>query len=141
MSKKKCVTPYCRNAARGGRRYCHKCESRKYKESNPLRYYYNITKQAARQRGKVWELSFEDYTEFCSKTGYHDGRGRTPASLTIDRIDPSKGYTRENIRCLSHSQNSTRRDLPPDADDMSALPWYEDDPEYDTNTITDNCPF
>lgn len=35
-----------------------------------------------------------------------EGRGKNPDSLTIDRIDDRKGYHIDNIRILSHAENS-----------------------------------
>lgn len=123
----KCITKWCRNDRRKGARTCHKCHARRYKENHPLRYYYNITKQSAKQRGKDWSLTLQQYEEFCVKTGYHDHRGRKTNSMTIDRIDPKQGYHVWNIRCLSHAENSARKDAPPD-EFAKAYTCEEDDP-------------
>ena len=109
----KCITRFCRNNRYKTRKICPKCQSRLYKERNPLRYHFNITKQAAKQRKKDWSLTFDEYSAFCHKTNYIKLKGKTPTSLTIDRIDPREGYHAWNVRAMTHAENSARQDAAP----------------------------
>jgi hypothetical protein len=59
---KRCKTPGCNNQAKGN--YCSTCYSRNWKKNNPIRYAYQTAKDNAKRRGKVFELSFEEYKEF-----------------------------------------------------------------------------
>jgi len=49
-----------------------------------------------------WRNDFEIFFEWCIKNGWKHG-------LTIDRINPEKGYEPNNCRFLSRSENSSRR--------------------------------
>lgn len=60
----------------------------------------------------MFTLKFEDYAKFWETTGYGRMHGRTAASLSIDRIDPNRGYEPGNIRALSVSENVRRRFVP-----------------------------
>lgn len=64
----------------------------------------------AKRRGKQFDLTFEQFKQFCYETDYITGRGRSKESFTIDRIDNDKGYTLDNIRILTKSQNSSKKD-------------------------------
>ena len=69
-------------------------------------YAYHNLKRSARKRGIKFELSFEDFCEFCAITGYLEQRGQDPDSLTIDRIKSDQPYRTGNIRILTHAENS-----------------------------------
>jgi hypothetical protein len=107
--RRKCITKFCRNDAADNRLICHKCRSRLYKEKHPERYSYNILKINARRRNKSFDLTFEQFSEFCSETGYMKFKGKDAGSMSIDRIDAKKGYSKDNLQVLSISDNSTKR--------------------------------
>ena len=104
----KCATKHCRNDAAKGRTICFKCKSARYKQNNPERHAYNTLKNNAKRRGVFFNLSFEEFKEFCYKYDYIAGRGRTKESYSIDRIDNMKGYTKDNIQVLTLSENSSK---------------------------------
>lgn len=78
------------------------------KEKNPINYAYNVLKNNALRRKKPFELTLAEFKDFCQETGYMDKKGRTASSASIDRKDPSEGYTRDNIQLLSVSENSIK---------------------------------
>jgi hypothetical protein len=88
---------------------CHTCESRLKRLRHDDRYAYENLKSSARKRGIRFDLSFEDFMEFCCITGYLEARGQEPHSLTIDRIKTDRPYTWGNLRVLSHADNSSHR--------------------------------
>lgn len=109
MQRKPCKTPECVNAALPKRTICSTCQSRLYKERSPERYFYLRLKANAKRRGKAFSLTFEQFKEFCFKTEYLDKKGRKKFSLHIDRINPLDGYTIDNIRVLTNTENVKRR--------------------------------
>lgn len=100
-----CCVKFCRRRHAPRSRRCYTCLSRRHKELNPIAYRFNIAKQSAKSRGIAWELTIDQYTDFCVRTGYLEGSGKTRQSLTIDRIDPTHGYREDNIRCIPHWMN------------------------------------
>ena len=101
----KCSTPYCRNKRAWDRLICWKCKSRRFNTEHPHAAAYNRLKQNAKRRGKQFTLTYSEFIQFCTETNYLDKRGRTRKKCHIDRIDNEKGYTAENIRILTSSEN------------------------------------
>ena len=106
--KSKCATRYCRNSARPAAKTCYKCNMRKFKETHPLEYCFNILRTNAKRRGKSFELTKEQFKIFCEETQYLTKKGVTKRKLHIDRIDSSKGYSIDNIQILTCSENSRK---------------------------------
>lgn len=78
--------------------------------SNPNNAEYNS------YGGKGVRNEFKDYPAFkdwAYRNGYHDQPEGTPKAelLSIDRIDPSKGYSPDNCRWVSLSENAKRRNV------------------------------
>ena len=76
-----------------------------WRKRNPLKYSYLNLKSNAKRRGKGFNLTFEEFCEFAIKTQYIARKGRYKQHLHIDRIDESKGYTKENIQTLTNTEN------------------------------------
>jgi hypothetical protein len=106
--KKKCASKWCRNEAAPNRRWCHKCKSRREKISNPIGYHFNILRTNARRRGKEFTLTKVEFEQFCKETNYINLKGKKSTSMTIDRIDPNKGYSYDNIQILSQAENGAK---------------------------------
>ena len=70
----KCRSPYCRNDKPHGYFFCHKCRSRKYKESQPVSYFWNALNNNARAQGRVVNLSREEYTGMWEKHNKKESR-------------------------------------------------------------------
>ena len=101
-----CVSPCCRKRLAKGNNYCHKHIQQKYRENNPIRYSYNTLKQNSKRRGKIFDLTFDDFITFLKNfPEYISGKGRTASSLHIDRIDVSNGYTLDNLQLLTNTEN------------------------------------
>lgn len=99
-----CKTPHCRRPGYRGS-YCHRCHKRRYKERHPERYAYSNLRGNAKRRGKVFELTFEQFLQFVVKTNYMVSKGRFKQSYHIDRIDETKGYTIDNIQVITNTEN------------------------------------
>jgi hypothetical protein len=91
---------------------------RMFKTRHPLKYYFAKLRARARERGIPFGLSFHAYARLARATGYDNpaNRGRMPASLSLDRIDPRRGYEDDNIRVISLADNTRRAHCEP-ADD------------------------
>lgn len=108
MINEKCITKHCRKRKLIKGFYCASCVKRKYAERHPVKYAYTILKNNAKRRGVYFDLTFNQFSKFCTKYDYISGKGKTRESLSIDRIDNTKGYTESNIRVLTLSENSAK---------------------------------
>lgn len=110
-----CLTPLCRgkvNKKKEHSPYCTRCRRRHWKEKNPLKYSFGNLRRRARQRGKEFLLTFEEYREFAVKTDYARMKGKTSLSLSIDRINNDGPYAAWNIRAITLSENSRKQFVP-----------------------------
>lgn len=64
-------------------------------------------KHRAKQRGHEFSLTIGDYERFWISTGYHEKHGKTKESLSIERIDNSRGYTPDNITSITLSERKS----------------------------------
>lgn len=118
----KCKTESCINETAPNRTICNKCRTRNYREKYPLKYIYDTVKANAKRRGKEFTLTLEQFSTFCNKTGYDAKKGKTSDSLSIDRRNPLNGYSEDNIRAITLSDNTK----------------VMNDPTYEVKEI---CPF
>lgn len=78
---------------------------------------YNVIKDAARRRGKSWDMTLADLHDLWEK---QDGRcaltgtpmQKTPRTWSMDRIDNSCGYAPANIQLVLKHVNMMRGSLP-----------------------------
>lgn len=106
--KHACAAYRCRAKRDGRGRLCAKHYKRLRRWKDPVAYAYSVTKCNARRRGKDFDISLEDWRTFCAATGYVEAKGRKASAASIDRIDNSRGYTLDNIRVISLSDNSRK---------------------------------
>ena len=112
-SKKKkglCVACRCTRKSTAKDRFCTKHSKRYQKENNPVNYTYNLLRSNAHRRGHSFSLSLDEFRGFCESNNYLDLKGRSAKSYSIDRIDSKKGYEIGNIRLLTVSENSKKKD-------------------------------
>jgi len=105
----KCATPYCRKQASKPHLVCHSCRAESWKRSKPFSYHYNAFRNNARRRGKDFAITLEQYTEFAIQHGLIDSSGNKRSNLSIDRVDPTRGYHLDNIQVLTISENTRKR--------------------------------
>lgn len=109
--KSKCCAYRCKNERAVRDRFCHRHRKMYFKINNPQKYTYNVLKNNAKRRGKSFELTFAEFQKLCEETGYMDSKGRTANAATLDRKDPNKGYTYDNIRVISNSLNVAKGNM------------------------------
>lgn len=86
----------------------------KYREDNPAVRLILSTKQSAKLKGLEHTLVKEDLylPEYCPylniKIDYSAGNGKNMEKPSVDRIDPSKGYTKDNIEVISSLANTMK---------------------------------
>ena len=78
---------------------------RRWRAANPVKAAYHNLKSNAKRRGKAFNLTLQDFKDFCQATDYIKSRGRKATCYHVDRIDETKGYSRENIQPLTNSAN------------------------------------
>lgn len=84
---------------------CCKCRHEIEKERDPERYFYGVLKRNAKRRGHEFNLTLDEFRKFCLRTEYINKKGIKRNSLTIDRIDETKGYRADNIQVLKNHEN------------------------------------
>lgn len=105
-----CVMYRCRRRAKvkkGG--VCNTCASRLARLADPVHYAYTKVKRSAQKRGIAFSISLDEWRVWCEKTAYHDLCGNTAWDMTVNRKDPRKGYSIENIEIMANSHNASRR--------------------------------
>jgi len=139
MKNTKCATKYCSREVYA-LCLCHRCYNREWRKKNVVKATYQALKDNAKRRKKVFDISYEQFTEFCISTKYIAGKGKSRDSFTIDREDETKGYTIDNVRVLSNMENIKK---------YLDYKWNGEKMEFKTKTIRDNkssindsnCPF
>lgn len=111
---RKCLTKFCRGIAWRHCKnvLCPKCVNRRWRDRNPLRYFFNRLRYRAAERGHVFALPFEYYCEMVLASGYLEKKGKTAASLSIDRINEKVGYVVGNVQFKTLSENSRKAWVP-----------------------------
>lgn len=137
----KCSTKYCRNTTKENRSICDTCRKREWRVNNPIRDAYSNLKSHAKQRGKEFDLTFEEFKEFAVRVDLIKNKGITKDSYHVDRVDDNKGYTKDNIQVLTNSENvrkeNNRRKVL-QYDWMSKMGQYS---MFDPNDIKGDAPF
>ena len=138
MKNIKCKTKYC-NREVYALCLCHRCYNREYRKRDLVKTSYQTLKDNAKRRKKIFDITYEQFREFCFETRYLLGKGRNRNSFTIDRKDESKGYTIDNIHVLPNWQNVKK---------YLDYKWNGEKMEFTTKTIRNkeksidnDCPF
>jgi hypothetical protein len=95
---------------------------RKYQQTYPLRTMLCTIKNRCKKNNVEFDLTEEFIysisPEYCPildlKLTTEKGKGLQPNALSIDRMDPIKGYTKDNVRILSHKANRMKQDATPE---------------------------
>lgn len=75
-----------------------------------MRVSWQNLKGHAKERGIYFDLTLDQFKEFCYETDYMSKKGITSTCYTVDRIksDPSIGYTAGNIQAMEKGDNSRK---------------------------------
>ena len=116
---------YGKNYKYGKRNLCQKCRNKQYTKYNkkrvekkPLQYAVLSLKGRAKQRGLAFDLTPEYVKQLwnecggiCPMTGVpmlKKSYVNDPFSMSVDRLDPKKGYIKGNVRLISRWYNIAR---------------------------------
>lgn len=101
-----CVSTRCMKPRAHHSNYCHSCKKKIYAKNNPEAYKYMVLRNNAKRRGKDFTLTLNEFIDFLKENpNYMTKCGRRVKSLQIDRIDNSKGYSKDNIQCITLAEN------------------------------------
>lgn len=100
-----CVTPFCMRKKAKDRNICVQCRKEWYKKNHPIRFQYDVLRSNAKRRGKVFTLTYERFESLVKENDYMTKKGTRCKSLQIDRIDEDKGYTDDNVQCITLREN------------------------------------
>lgn len=102
------------------KRLCKRKQRKNYpiqkrlKKINPTSSLFYQAKHRAIKKNLSFDLTIEwlqeRYTGYCELTGIkfqQATKGKSPISPSIDRIDSSKGYTKDNIRIIIWALNAS----------------------------------
>lgn len=106
-----CWVKCCRKRRAMTGKMCSMHKMRKWRFENPIKDAFLNLKHHAKQRKKVFTLTFEEFSFFVSQNTYLDDKGITKHCLHIDREDETKGYEIGNIRTLTCSENTIRDNI------------------------------
>lgn len=81
---------------------------RLWRARNPTRDAYNNLRNKARIRKIKFTLTFDEFKGLSDAAGYVLNKGQTPDSLSIDRIDPDRGYEIDNVAVVTLAHNSSK---------------------------------
>ncbi len=106
-----CMVSRCRNTMAPNYKFslCHKCYQYRWRMLNPKRSAYTALRDHAVARKLEFSISFDYFTGLCDAHRYFEMTPETKGeTLTIDRIDITKGYVVGNLTVVSHSENVIR---------------------------------
>ena len=99
-----------------------------------------VIKDRAKKKGIPFDLELSDISTYsvCPVFGYVLERGNgtaNPNSPSVDRIDATKGYTKDNIQILSNKANAMKQDATPE-ELLKFAEWVFKTYKKDTNEDT-----
>jgi hypothetical protein len=103
-----CAVCCCRRRRQKDHPYCHRHGKQAWRAAHPVIATWRRLIDGARRRGREWALTTADFIEFIEETSYLDRKGRHRLCLHIDRIDSTRGYTRDNIQAITCSENTSK---------------------------------
>jgi hypothetical protein len=102
---KPCSTPGCPNAALPKRTVCGYCKNKRYAVNHQMELTYKQWRNNAKRRGKVFEITFEQFKQLAKRTRYMTKKGIYRNSYHLDRKREEGGYTVDNVRVIKNCAN------------------------------------
>lgn len=104
-----CPVVRCRRPS--SERHCGLCVAHymlRWRKENPERAAYNTLRDHAKDRKLEFTLSFDYFCGLAHALRYTENSGTFRGMLTIDRVDPTKGYVPGNLRVISVEENTAK---------------------------------
>lgn len=96
---------------------CHTCNTKRVVDNSPEWKMWQRAKQRAKRLNREFDLEVKDVTipDVCPILGIrlvvHKGKsGAFADSPSLDRVDNSRGYTKDNVRVISQRANQMKGD-------------------------------
>lgn len=94
----------------------------RYIQNNPEKYMWSVAKQSAKNRNIPFDIEASDIIipTHCVYLGCEltniigEYKGKIPTNASLDRIDSSKGYTKDNIQVISSLANKLKNNASED---------------------------
>ena len=103
---KECCAFHCKNKPNPKKvGLCHKHYHVYRRQKDPVYDRYVNLKRNALRRGKPFEITLEEFREFCEEKRYIIEKGMRGKNCTIDRINNKIGYRIDNIQLLTNKAN------------------------------------
>lgn len=111
--QKKCSVSRCRGSVRTSEHSdkCAKHRYRAFRDTHPDKCAFNNLRKRAHERGHSFTLSFTKFKQLWDE-GLAKNHGRGAGFLSIDRVDNDRGYSDDNVRLLTYSENSRKQFVP-----------------------------
>lgn len=120
--KKECCAYHCHNKPNDKKLgLCHKHYAIYRRIKDPVYDRYVNFKGNALRRGKPFEISLQEFRDWCDEKGYIVEKGMRGKNCTIDRIKNNIGYRIDNIQLLTNKANIEKY--------------------HKIDKLTDECPF
>lgn len=108
-----CIAEECGNVVyQKGRvvsRYCTKHRAIRQRANDPAAAYYADIRHHAKERGIECTLTLAEWRVWQEQVGFFRGRaGDRAERLSVDRIDPNRGYSLDNIQPLTVAENARK---------------------------------
>ena len=126
--------------------YCRDCSNKRFLQIDPRSKLLNSARQRATSKGLEFSLKIDDIVipEYCPVLGIKleasVGEGRKSLdqlehSPSLDRVDNTKGYTKDNVMVISLRANNIKKDAT--LAELKALVKYVED--FQSATTMPNC--
>lgn len=79
-----------------------------YEKKHPFKNKWFKLRYRAKRRGIEFDLTYEQFRDFCLEHQLEGKTGRKADNLSIDRINSERGYSIDNIQVLTVSENSSK---------------------------------
>lgn len=139
-----CWVKGCRNQSRDDRSLCHKHEMRRWRSKHKCSAAYHSLKFHAKERRIEFTITADYFRGLTDAYCFFD-QGDSEEILTIDRVNPVKGYVCGNLRVVSLSVNVVKgnkeRHLPEHVQEMLRRQRVETRAEHNAHLEDDEDPF
>lgn len=102
-----CWVKGCSRKSRADRCLCHMHDMRRWRAKQKKTADYCTLRDHAKARGIDFSITLDYWRGLVDAFAYYDPPG-DDAALSIDRVDPTKGYVEGNIRVVTVSLNSIK---------------------------------
>lgn len=79
-----------------------------WRVTHPLEYCYQTLRNNAKRRGIAFQLTLDQFREFCYLTKYIKRKGVYKNCYTIDRKRNWEGYNIDNIAIMRNDKNASK---------------------------------